>query len=76
MRDNAVDTCLPALKLAPDWFVTHKMLEKRDNVIFFNDDKDFDEIDSVDDIVTFFSDGVVLVTIDLNYVKFDDNNFD
>ena len=37
-----------------------------------NDDIDFDDIDS--DIVTFFID-MGLVTIDLNYINLDDDNF-
>ena len=28
MCDEAVDDCLPALKLIPDWFVTSKMIKK------------------------------------------------
>ena len=52
MCDDAVDTCLPALKFFPDSFVTNKMLEKLDDVVFSNDNIDFDDIDS--HVVTFF----------------------
>ena len=38
MCDGAVDDCLPALKLIPDWFATNKMLEKFDNTLHANDD--------------------------------------
>ena len=50
------------------------MLENLDNVVFSNDEIDLDDIDS--DIVTFFSDGMGLVTIDLNNISLDDCNFD
>ena len=50
------------------------MLENLDNVLFSNDEIDLDDIDS--DIVTFFSDGMGLVTIDLNNISLDDCNFD
>ena len=52
MCDKAGDACLPALKFAPFWFVMNKMFEKLDDVVFSNDDLDFDDIDP--DIVTFF----------------------
>ena len=29
MRDEAVNACLAALKLIPDWFVTSKIIKKR-----------------------------------------------
>ena len=50
------------------------MLENLDNVVFSNDEIDLDDIDS--DIVTFFIDGMGLVTIDLNNSSLDDCNFD
>ena len=74
MCDKAIDSCLPALKLVPDWFVTNKMLKKFVNGVFFNDDKDLHKIEC--DIITFFSDGMNFVTIDLNNNKLDDENFD
>ena len=52
MCDKAGDACLPTLKFAPFWFVMNKMFEKLDDVVFSNDDLDFDDIDP--DIVTFF----------------------
>ena len=58
MCDRAVDAFLPTLKLVPDWFSTITMLEKVDNVVFSNDDIDLDDI--VSNIVTFFSDGIVI----------------
>ena len=73
MCDKPADTCLPILKFVPDWSVANKMLEKLDNVIFSNDDINLDDIDS--DIVTFFSDNMGLVTIDLNNINLDINNF-
>ena len=50
MCDKAVDTCLPALKFAPDWFATD---------VFSNDNIDLDNIDS--DTATFFNGGVALL---------------
>ena len=58
MCDRAVDAFLPTLTLVPDWFSTSTMLEKVDNVAFSNDDIDLDDI--VSNIVTFFSDGIVI----------------
>ena len=62
--NKAVAACLSALKFVHNWFVTNEVLEKLDNVVFSNDDIYLDDIDS--DIVTFFSDGMGLVTIDFN----------
>ena len=61
MCAKAVDACLLALKAAPDLFITNKMLEKLDNVLFFDDDIDFDDLDS--DIVTFLMDIMGLLTV-------------
>ena len=43
MCDKAVDCCLPALKLVPDWFVPGKMiiilftyLYANENILYFN----------------------------------------
>ena len=63
MCDEAIDTSLLALKFVPDWFVTNKMLEKLD-VVFSNDDMDLD-------YKNFFSDGIGIVTIDLNNINLD-----
>ena len=40
--DEALDACLLALELVPDWFVTNKMLEKPE--IFSKDEIDLDDI--------------------------------
>ena len=45
------------------------MLEKLGNVVFSNDDMDLNDID-------FFSDGMIVVTIDPNYISLDDDYFD
>ena len=50
------------------------MLEKLDVVICANDYVDLDDIES--DIVTFFSDGMGLNTIDLNNINLNADNFD
>ena len=49
MCDEAVDDCLKALKFAPDWFATSKMLERSDDALNANDDllffdKDFSKL--------------------------------
>ena len=49
------------------------MLEKLD-VILSNDDIDLHDIDF--DHVTFVSDGMDLVSIGINYINLDDDNFD
>ena len=74
MCDKAVDPCLPTLKFVPVWFVTNKMLEKLDNILFSNDDKDLDDIDS--DIVTFCCNSMGLVTINFNNFNLKNDNFD
>ena len=38
MCNKVVDDCLAALKFVTDWFVTSKMLEKRNNALHANDD--------------------------------------
>lgn len=57
------------LKFFSYWFVTNKILENIDNVVLFNDDRD-------SDIVPFCSNDIDLVTIGLNNVNFDGDNFD
>ena len=69
MCDKTVDASLPELKFVPDWFVTNKMLEKLDYVVFSNN------IDDID-FVTFFSEIMTLVTLDLNNSDLDDDKFD
>ena len=63
MCDEAIDASLLALKFVPHWFVTNKMLEKLD-VVFSNDDMDLDD-------KNFSSDGIGIVTIDLNNINLD-----
>ena len=53
MCDEALDSYLVAIKLAPDWFVTSEIM-----LYSYNDDVVFGDIDS--DIVTFFSNDVGL----------------
>ena len=50
------------------------MLQKLDDIIFFNDDIVFVNTDSHN--VTFFSDTVGLNTIDINNINLNDDNFD
>ena len=38
MCDKAADDYLAALKFVTDWFVTSKMLQKRNNALHANDD--------------------------------------
>ena len=57
--DKTIDAFLSTLKFVPDWIVTNKILEELGNVLSFGDDIDLDDIDS--DIVTFFSDDMVVV---------------
>ena len=52
-----------ALKFAPDWFVTNKLIEKLDNAMFSNDHIILGDIDS--DIATFFSNDIDLNRINL-----------
>ena len=37
MCHEAVDDCLAALKLIPDWFVTSKMIKKLFTALYAND---------------------------------------
>ena len=41
MCDKAVDDFLPILKFVPDLFVTSKMFQKLDDILFANDDIHF-----------------------------------
>ena len=63
-----VDACLYSC-----WFITAKIFEILNEVVFSNDDKDLDYIDP--DIVTFVSDDMGIKTISLNVINLDDNNF-
>ena len=68
MCDIIVDACLSSC-----WFITAKIFEILNEVVFSNDDKDLDYIDP--DIVTFVSDDMGIKTISLNVINLDDNNF-
>ena len=74
MCDKAIDFYLLTLKFVPDWFATSKIIEELDNAIFFNDDIVSGDIDS--DIVTFFSNGICLKSINLNNINTNHDNFD
>ena len=63
-----VDACLYSC-----WFITAKIFEILNEVVFSNDDKDLDYI--VPDTVTFVSDDMGIKTISLNVINLDDNNF-
>ena len=73
MCDEAVDDSVAALKLAPDWFVTTKMIKKLlnalyadNNMLYFNED--FGN-------VAFSCNEMGILNIDLNIINLD-NNFD
>ena len=68
MCDIMVDACLYSC-----WFITAKIFEILNEVVFSNDDKDLDYIDP--DNVTFVSDDMGIKTISLNVINLDDNNF-
>ena len=68
MCDIIVDACLYSC-----WFITAKIFEILNEVVFSNDDKDLDYI--VPDTVTFVSDDMGIKTISLNVINLDDNNF-
>ena len=73
MFDEAVGSCLAALKLVPDWCVTSEMIKKLltalyadKNILYFNEG-------SVDAV--FKCSGMDILNIDLNNINID-NNFD
>ena len=74
MCNKAVDFYLLALNFLPDWYVTNKIIKKRDNTVFSNDDMIFGDIDS--NIFTFFSNDIGFNSINLNNDNLDDDNFD
>lgn len=69
--DKAVDSYLLALKLAPDWHVKNKIIEKLDDAVFSNDGVTFEP-----NIVIFFSNDIGLNSIVFNNVYLHDDNFD
>ena len=66
--DKAVDNFLQALKLVTDWFVTRKIIKKLadDNILF---------LDENSGNVTFSSDKVGIVSVNLNIINTYDTNF-
>ena len=73
MSDEAVDGCLTALKLIPDWFVTSKVIKEPftalyadENILYFNEDSGN---------VVFSCNEMGIVNIDSNNINLD-NNFD
>ena len=74
MCNKAVHDCLATLKLAPDWFVTRKMIKKiftvlyvDENILYFNGDSSN---------VVFNYNETSIRNIDHNCIKLHDNNFD
>ena len=72
--DKAIDHFLPALKFVSNWFVRSKMIKKVHSFFFANNDIFFFDEDSGN--VTFSSDEMGILCIDLNNVNVDDVNFD
>ena len=70
----AIDHFLPALKFVSNWFVRSKMIKKVHSFFFANNDIFFFDEDSGN--VTFSSDEMGILCIDLNNVNVDDVNFD
>ena len=75
MCDEAVDDCLAALKIIPDWFVTSTIFQKLDNALHANDDTLFYDEDF--DKVTFIANQRHILVVDIDKNNLDnDNNFD
>ena len=75
MCDEAVDDCLAALKIIPDWFVTSTIFNKLDNALHANDDTLFYDEDF--DKVTFIANQRHILVVDIDKNNLDnDNNFD
>ena len=72
--DKPVDDFLPALKFVPDWFATSEMIKKLHNALFTDDNILFFDEDSGN--VTFSSDEIGILSVDLNIINLDDVNFD
>ena len=71
--DNVFDDFLPALKLIPNWFVASEIIKKLHNALFEEDDTLFFDEDS--GRVTFSSDEICNLSVDLNNINLDDVNF-
>ena len=69
---EAVDNCLTALKFIPDWFVTSEMLEKFHNALLANADILFFDEDFSK--VTFFTNEMDVLGVDLDKTNLDDEN--
>ena len=74
MCEEAVDDCLAALKFVPNWFATSKKIKKLftalhadENILYFDEDSSN---------VVFICYEIVTLNIDLNYINFDDTNYD
>ena len=72
--DKAVDDCLAALKLAPNWFVTIKMIKKLftalysdENILYFNEYCSNSVFDC---------NGMGILNIDLNNINLYDTNYE
>ena len=64
------------MKFVPDWFVTSKIIEKLDTVVFYNDYIVFGLIVFGSDFVTFFTNDIGPNSITLGKINFDDRNLD
>ena len=73
MCNTEVDAFLSKWKRVPNWFVKSEITELDDDlfsnydIIFVNEDSNY---------VTFFSDDMCIVSVDLDNIKLDDINFD
>ena len=74
MCDKAVDDCLSALKLIPDWLLTSKMIKKLLTALYADDDTLYFNEDSGE--VIFYCNEMSINEIDLNNINFDYTNYD
>ena len=65
------DDFLRVLKFVPDWFVISKMIEKLDDALFVNDNIVKDSGN-----VTFSSNKMDILSVDLNNINLDEVKFD
>ena len=73
MCDVAVDDCLAALKLIPDWFFTSNMIKKLFTALYTDSDLLFSDEDSGN--VTLCRNEMGILSVNLNNIYLD-NNFD
>ena len=73
MCDEAVDGCLTALKFVPDWFVTNKIIKNLYSALFVDGDVLFFHQNSGN--VTFSSNKMGILSVDLNNINIDDANY-